>query len=73
LNSVFRFKILGNSCKLQKLIINYIDIIKMKNKFDWNNCEHISAVGLTKFHFVHYCIVENYKNLNLGVFNYKNP
>jgi hypothetical protein len=30
------------------------------------------AIGLTKFHFMLYCLIENSYNLNLGAFNYKN-
>jgi hypothetical protein len=45
---------------------------KIQNKFYWSPCENIFVIGLTKLIFVHYCIVENYKNSNLGVINYKN-
>jgi hypothetical protein len=34
--------------------------------------EQIYAVGLTKYLFVHYCLVENSKNSNLEESNYKN-
>jgi hypothetical protein len=30
------------------------------------------AIGLTKFYFVLYCLIENSYNSNLGVFIYKN-
>jgi hypothetical protein len=31
------------------------------------------AIGLTKLHLVHYCLVEKPYKSNLGVINYKNP
>jgi hypothetical protein len=45
----------------------------MHIKLCLNPLKRIYAIGLTKSAFVHYYIVENYKNSNLGVFNYKNP
>jgi hypothetical protein len=43
----------------------------MQTKFHWNPLEMIYAIGLTKSIFVHYFLVENLKNSNLEVINYK--
>jgi hypothetical protein len=45
----------------------------MQSKILWNPLELISTVDLTKSVFVHYCLVENFKNSNLEENNYKNP
>jgi hypothetical protein len=45
----------------------------MQIKFLWNPLEQIYVVGLTKYLFVHYYFVENFKKSNLEVINYKNP
>jgi hypothetical protein len=44
----------------------------MQSKFLWNPLEQIYPVAMTKYLFVHYCLVENSKKSNLEVFNYKN-
>jgi hypothetical protein len=43
----------------------------MQNKFPQNLCEYILAIGLTKFPFVLYYLIENSYKSNIGVFNYK--
>jgi hypothetical protein len=55
----------GNSSKIKKLIENRINIITIQSKIPWNPLEW------TKFHFVHYCLIENSFESNLGVLNYK--
>jgi hypothetical protein len=45
----------------------------MQIKLCMNPLKQIYSIGLAKSAFVYYCIVENYRNSNLGVFNYKNP
>jgi hypothetical protein len=76
---VYRFRILlflkyfRNHSKFLKFVEICLNFIKMQIKLYMNPLKQIYSIGLTKFAFVHYCIVENYKNSNFGVFNYKNP
>jgi hypothetical protein len=61
-----------NSLKLPKFIENRRSFTKILNKFVCNPCEYILVIGLTKFPFVLYCLIENSYKSNIGVFNYKN-
>jgi hypothetical protein len=45
----------------------------MQTKLHWNPFEQINVVGLTKFIFVHYCVVENSKKSRFEEIDYKNP
>jgi hypothetical protein len=46
---------------------------KYKVNIFTNPLRPIYSVGLTKLHFVHYCLVENSYKSKLEIFNYKHP
>jgi hypothetical protein len=51
--------------KLRKSIEICSNVQNLQSKFCMNPLEQIYAVGLTKYLFVHYCLVQDSKNLNL--------
>jgi hypothetical protein len=61
-----------NSITLLKYIENGLKLRKIQNKFCWNPLRWILEIDLTQLHFVHYCLLENFYESIIGVFNYKN-
>jgi hypothetical protein len=57
--------------KLPKFIETCRNVQKWKTKFCWTPLGQLYAVGLTKFIFVQYFIVQNYKNSTTKINVYK--
>jgi hypothetical protein len=60
-----------NISKIPKFIETCKNVQKWQTKFCWTPHGQIYAVGLTKFTFVQYSIVQNYKNSNAKINVYK--
>jgi hypothetical protein len=69
---LFPIEISRNLFKFLKFIENKIKLRKIQSKFLYNPLEQIFAIGLTKFIFVLYFLIDNSYKSNIGVFNYKN-
>jgi hypothetical protein len=70
-NSFFDLFNPRNISKLPNFVESCRNVQKWQTKFFWTRLGQIYAVGLTKFTFVQYSIVQNYKNSNTKINVYK--
>jgi hypothetical protein len=70
-NSFFDLFNPRNISKIPKFVKTCRNVQKWQTKFCWTPLGHIYAMGLTKFTFVQYSIMHNYKNSNTKINVYK--